>query len=298
MTARRRSLKFVAHLPSRNDTRNIADRIFVHASLWGALRRDARHPIARHFNRQLKVGRRVKLLPLCIGYALLLFFVFINTYNQVGHAIIWTLPLWLILFSLSYCTVWMGRMVALLSRQAQVGVLDEVSMIPPGQAFVFLVIGKVVLNEDDALAWLTLLRRYLAGIVFFSFFMALCVASMQIKQIVPLELAELVAALAVVALLIPLEHAQSTTIACLTAILVGVQLRGHIDKPSTAFVAFALTQILSYCLAIGVVIALDMVVISIAFALFLVIREVLIAGLWLLVLRQVNADDFRPGLAA
>lgn len=297
MTARRRSLKLGTRLPSATGALNLAPRIFARASLWQVLRRDARHPIVSHFNRQLKSGRRVRLLPVCIAYALLLFFIFINAYNLVGHAIIWTLPLWLMLLSLSYCTVWMGRIVALLSRQAQVGVLDEVSMIPPGQAFVFLVVGKVVLNEDDALAWLTLLRRYLAGIVFFSLFMALCVAAMQIKQIDALEMAALISSLALVALVIPLEHAQSATLACLTAIFVCTRLQSAIDKSSIALVAFLLTQILSYSLAIAVVVALEAVEVSIAFALFLVIRELLIAALWRLVLRQANEDDFRPRMA-
>ena len=295
--ARRRPLKIGALLPSRSDALHVAQIVLAHASLWQVLRRDARHPIASHFSRQLKAGRRVKLLPLCVAYALLLFFIFINAYNFVGHAIIWSLPLWLMLFSLSYCTVWLGRIVALLSRQAQVGILDEVSMIPPGQAFVLLVIGKVVLNEDDALAWLTLLRRYLAGFVFFSFFMALCVASMQIKRIDAVEMAALAAALALVALVIPLEHAQSVTLACLTAILVCARLRSPVDRSSIAFVVFLLAQIMSYSLAIAMVVALDAVEISLAFALFLAIRELLIAALWRSILRQVNEDDFRPRLA-
>ena len=297
MTARRRSLKFGARLPSRRDTLDFGRKLFARASLWQVLRRDARHPIASHFSRQLKPGRRVRLLPLSIAYALLLFFVFINAYSLIGDAIIWTLPLWLMLFSLSYCTVWMGRIIALMSRQAQVGILDEVSMIPPGQAFVFLVIGKVVLNEGDALAWLTLLRRYLAVIIFFSFFMALCVASMQISQIDPLELAALATALTLVALVIPLEHSQSAIIACLTAILVCTRLRNPIDKTSIAFVGFALMQILSYSLAIALVVALEAVLISIAFALYLLVRELLIAALWTYVLRLVNEDDYRPRLA-
>ena len=56
-------------------------------------------------------------------------------------------------------------------------------------------------------------------------------------------------------------------------------------------------QILSYSLAIALVVALEAILISIAFALYLVIRELLIAALWRVVLRQVNEDDYRPRLA-
>lgn len=290
MTARLRSLKFDWRAPSRAFTQNALHKVFIGASLWRSLRRDARHPIAAHFRRQLKPGRSVKLLPLSLAYALLLLFAFAQTFNMVDAAIMWTLPLWLMLFSLSYCAVWMGRIVALMSRQARSGVLDEVSMIPPGQAFVYVVIGKVVLNEDDALAWLTLLRRSIASIVFFVFLMAFCIAATQVGQVNPLQLAEMLAALALVALVIPVEHVQSTTIACLTAIVVCMRAQTTVDKSSIAVAGFVLLQILSYSLAIAFAVALQTVALSIMFALYLFIRELLIAALWKDVLRQVNED--------
>ncbi|MCY3781446.1 MAG: hypothetical protein OXG78_14125 [Chloroflexi bacterium] len=295
MMARLLPLKIEARLLSRASTRYALHRIFVRASLWHTLRRHARHPIAAHFSRQLKQGRRVNILPFSLVCALLLFFAFAHVYNFVSSAILWTLPLWLMLFSLSYCSIWIGRIVALMLRQTRAGVMDEVSMIPPGQAFVLLVIGKVVLNEGDALAWLTLLRRYLAGAVFFCFAMAFCIAATQVGQVNPFEFATMLAALLLVTLVIPLEHLQSTIIACLTAIIVCMRTQTNIDKASIAVAGFALLQLLGFALAIAVVIALEAVELSIMIALYLFIREILIAALWHLVLRQLNEDDFLLG---
>lgn len=291
MTAQRWRLKIEELLPRRADLSNTAGKLLISTSLWRALRRDARHPIAAHFGRQLKAGQRVNVLALGIGYGLLLTVFFAYSYSIVDHAIVWTLPLWLMLFSLSYCAIWIGRIVALMSRQARAGVLDEVSLIPPGQTYVYLVIGKMVLNQGDALAWLTLLRRYVAGLVLFSLLMALCIASTQIGQVNPLDLAALLVALAFVTLAIPLEHKQSAIIACLTAIIFCTRATGQIDKASAAVVGFALLQILSYALAIAIVVVLEAGELSLALALYLLIRELLILGLWRAVLGQANEED-------
>lgn len=225
--------------------------------------------MAAHFNRQLKQGRRVSILPLSLAFAALLFFLFFNTYNLIEQGIIWTLPLWLMLFSLVYCAVWIGRIVSLLARQARAGVMEEIGLIPPGRTYVFLVIGKIVLNEGEALAWLTMLRRYLAGMVFVCLCVALFVTAAQIGAIDLLELGVFLAALALMTLVIPLEHEQSVVLGFLTAILVSTRVRSHIDSASIAIVSFALLQILSYSLAIAVIIALDLADLALMLVLFL-----------------------------
>ena len=80
------------------------------------------------------------------------------------------------LFSASYCAIWIARIVPLMSRQSILGVLDEISVIPPGRVFVYLTVCKVVLNQDDAVLWLGLLRRVLAGLVTIVLLMSLCIA--------------------------------------------------------------------------------------------------------------------------
>lgn len=266
-------------------------RLSIPRALWRALTRDARHPIAAHFKRQLDQGRRIKVLPVSIGCGLLLLFAFANMYGSMRQAILWTIPLWLMLFSACAVAIWLGRMVALISRQARAGVMDEVGLIPPGRVFVYLVICKLVLNKNDALAWLTLLRRGMGGIVFISFLLSFCIAVTQVSQVSGLELLTLLLELLLMAVLFPLEHAQSVIIASLLAIVVSVRLRDGIDKSSVAFAGFALVQILTYSLALAGVIALEMTSLSIVIVLFLLLRELVVHGLWRLVLEGANEDD-------
>ena len=134
--------------------RDLIEAVFVRASLWSTLRRDARHPVARHLARHLNRDRRLSLLPLSLIFALALMLAFAYAYTVIADAVVWTLPLWLMLFSTFYCAIWIARIVALLMRQARDGVLEEVSVIPPGRVFVYVTVCKVVLNNDDAVVWL------------------------------------------------------------------------------------------------------------------------------------------------
>ena len=226
-----------------------------------------------------------------MAWAILLLIAFAFAFNRIDHAIVWSLPLWLMLLSAFYCVTWISRIVALMSRQARYGVLDEVSVIPPGRVFVYLTICKVVLNEDDALAWLTLLRRLMAGMMFFGLFMAMCLALTQLGQIKPVEIVVLLLELVLLAVVIPLEHAQSALIACLTAIIMCTRARSQIDRASLTAVCFVLLQILSYSLAIAAGVVSGISSLSVTIVLFIFIREMLILALWRLLLRDANEDD-------
>ena len=266
----------------------LSDQLFVRSSLWQTLRRDARHPVARHLQRQLKAGWRLPILPFSLVCAVPLLVLVTYTYHAVKEAIGWALPLYLMLFSTIYCAVWIARIVALTSRQARSGALDEVSVIPPGRVFIYLTICKVVLNEDDALYWLGLLRRVLAGGVFLMLIMSLCVAAAQMDQLSPWEVAAVFIELMLFALVIQLEHTQSTLSACLLAVLGGSRLRSGFDRSSIIVAGFLLLQILSYSLAMAAVVALGLSSLSIALALFLGARELLILLLWRVILRDAN----------
>lgn len=226
-----------------------------------------------------------------MAFALLLFFVIAYTYNVIDGVIVWALPLWLMLFSAFHCSIWIARIVALMSRQARSGVMDEVGMIPPGRVFVYLTICKVVLNEDEALAWLTLLRLALAGIIFFCLFMSLCIAVTLISGFSPLDFGAVLLELTLVAIIIPLEHTQSVVIACLLAIVFCTRIQSQMDKTSIAVAGFLLLQILTYSLAVAIVVVLEKHSLGVVLALFMLIREVLVFALWRIVLRDANEDN-------
>lgn len=284
---RRRALRLpgYAHLKLK-----LPEQLLVRRALWQTLRRDARHPVARHVSRQLKQARRLSILPFSLACAAPLLLLATYTYHAVNEAIGWALPLFLMLFSTIYCAVWMARIVALMTRQARSGAMDEVSVIPPGRLFIYLTICKVVLNEDEALYWLGLLRRVLAGGVLLMLIMSLCIAAAQMEQLRAWEFAAVAIELTLFAAVIQLEHTQSTLIACLLAIVAGSRPRSSFDRTSVIVAGFILLQILSFSLAMAVVAALGLSSLSIALALFLLLRETLIFVQWRAILRDANEE--------
>ena len=148
----------------------------VRALLWRELRRDASHPVATRLRRQLSRERKLPVLRLSLALGAAQLIALAYVYTAISQVILWLLPLWLMLFSASYCALWIARIVPMMSRQSTFGALDEISVIPPGRVFVYLTICKVVLNRDDAVVWLGFLRRVLAGLVLLLLMMSLCIA--------------------------------------------------------------------------------------------------------------------------
>ena len=272
----------------------LLERLFVRTALWRTLRRDARHPVARHLSRQLKHGRRLPLLPISLLCVIPLLALVAYSHHALSEAVGWALPLILMLFSSIYCAIWIARIVALLTRQTRSGALDEVSVIPPGRVFIYLTICKVVLNEDDALYWLSSLRRLAAAGVFLMLIMSLCIAAAQMDRLSPWQFAAVGIELALFAVVIQQEHTQSALIACLLSIAAGGRPSGLFDRASVIVVGFVVLQILSYSLAIAALVALGLPSLSLALALFLLAREVLIILLWRGILRDANEDNLPP----
>ena len=271
----------------------------IRALLWRELSRDASHPVAARLRRQLRGARQLPLVRFSLAFGALQLFALAYVYTAIGHRIVWLLPVWLMLFSASYCFVWIARIVPLMSRQSVLGALDEISVIPPGRVFIYLTICKVVLNRDDAVVWLGLLRRVMGGLVLLSLLLTLCIALTLLAESSILELAAILLDLALAAAVIWLEHSQSTALACLLAIEVATRVGGNVDKSSIALTTFALAQLLCYCLALALVIVLDQVKLSALLLLFLLLREFMVSALWRLILEGANeAQDLLPTAAA
>ena len=267
--------------------------MLVRAPLWRTLRRDARHPIAPHFQRLLQRGRRPPILALSVASGLMLMSALAFLHSRMSAAVVWTLPLYLLLFSTVYCTIWVAQIVAMLLRQARDGLLEEVSVIPRGRVFVYITVCKVVLNADDAIDWLSLLRLLLAGIIAFILAMAACIAFTQLSDVDPAELGSLLLELSLFILIIPLEHSQSAVLACLTSIEAVNRLPGSIDRTSAACIAFVLLQVLSYVFALAIGLAFGAQNLSLTLAVFVLARELLISALWRSILIQANAGGRR-----
>ena len=240
----------------------------IRASLWRDLSRDASHPVATHLRRQLNRARYLPVLRLSLALGIVLLILLTYSYTHIDHLVVWLLPVWLMLFSASYCAIWIIRIVPLMSRQSILGVLDEISVIPPGRVFVYLTLCKVVLNQDDAVVWLGLLRRVLAGLALLVLLMTLCIALTLLSESSILDLVAILLDLVLVAAVIWLEHSQSTVLACLIAVEASIRSNGNVDKTSVAVVAFALAQALCYAFTLAVIIGLEFTVLALGCSCF------------------------------
>ena len=239
----------------------------------------------------MNAARPWSVLRLSLVFAFVLLVLLAYAYVLLDHMIVWLLPVWLMLLSAPYCVLWIARIVPLLSRQSVLGVLDEISVIPPGRVFVYLTICKVVLNRDDAVLWLSLLRRVLAALISLVLLLTLCIALSLVSQTSIMDLAAILLDLALSAAVIWLEHAQSCVIACLIAVEACNRIDGNIDKTSVTVAIFALAQITGYALALALIILVDHIRLSAALFLFMLLRELLIAILWRRILDGANEES-------
>ena len=279
--------------------------VFVSHSIWQRINRPVYHPIAKHFLRQLKRDRAgPSVIAVALLAALFMLLAVARLFAIVGSGVLWTMPLWLTLYSLSYSARWIYRIVSLISRQGRDGVLDEVSVIPPGRVFIYLAICKVVLHEQDALAWVTMLRKFAAGILFLTLALPVLITLPKLESIDTSQLSLLLIELSLLSFVIVHEHKQSVVLACLLPMTLSHRLKGQIDGTSLVLVCYVVLQVLSFAIAIAVPAAtqatawwfklsIDLAAIGMAMmlALFLLVREMLIWVLWRTVLIQTNAEN-------
>ena len=277
----------------RSNWRWLAWHIRARSTLWRDLSRDASHPVASRLRRQMGGRRHLPILRVCVVVGAVLLILMAYAYAHIDHDFIWTLPIWLMLFSAVYCAIWIARIVPLMAKQSNFGVLDEISVIPPGRVFIYLTICKVVLNRDDAALWLGLLRRALAGLALLVLLLTLCIAFSLLAERSILELPGILIDLFFAAAVIWIEHSQSSALACLIAIEAPARFGGKIDQTVIAIFVFALAQLLSYTAALSAVIALNWLSLGVMLLLFILLRELLISALWRLVLHRANEDNFQ-----
>ena len=277
----------------RNSWRWFTWHIRARNSLWRILSRDASHPVASRLRRQMSRARYPPILRICAIFGAVLLILAAYAYANIHHDFIWTLPIWLMLFSAVYCVIWIARIVPLMAKQSMFGVMDEISVIPPGRVFIYLTICKVVLNRDDAVLWLGWFRRVLAGLALIVLLMTLCIAFALLSESSVLELAAILLDLFSSAAVIWIEHTQSAVLACLIAIEASTRFGGKIDQTIVAIVAFALAQILCYAAVLSVVIALNRLSLGLMLLLFIMFRELLASALWRLILHRANEEDFQ-----
>ena len=282
----------------------IFERWFVSNSIWQRLDRPIYHPIAKHFNRQLRQGTpspSVVSVSLLAGAFVLL--AFASVFSSLGSRVIWTIPLWLMSYSLLCSVIWIHKITVVVSRQGRDGVLEEVSVIPQGRVFIYVAICKVVLHERDALAWLTLIRKSAAVALFLCLFLPLLLTVYQLESVDLSKLLLFVTELSLLATVIYYEHVQSVALACLLPMALSHRLRGSVDGASLVVICFIILQILSYAFAVALPLIFQTFALrsgmdldssafglTLSLVMFLLIRELMLSSLWRTVLIQTNDD--------
>jgi len=255
--------------------------------IWQQLHQTQHHPISSHIRHQLHTKKPVlSVLPIAfvIGFmgiiGLLLLFL---TY---GAIVIFTVPLWLMIFSGGYIMPWLYRIIAILSRQRRNAVLDSINMIPDGSLFVSFTICHAVINDDDMLHWIQLLRHILLLIFITSTVMAMCLALSLLDFIDAGSLAIILIDMLLIAAVLHLEHQQSVIIACLLAIDISQNVSSSADHMVGTIIMYILVQFATIVFPICILILLQngiassLPYVSLFFALFLLCRELLMMYLW------------------
>ncbi len=276
-----------------NSWRWFSQHIRARSALWRILSRDASHPVASRLRRQLSRAPSLPILRVSAVFGAVLLILMAYAYAHIDHDFIWTLPIWLMLFSSVYCVIWIARIMPLMAKQSIFGVLDEISVIPPGRVFIYMTICKVVLNRDDAVLWLGWFRRVLAGLALIVLLMSLCIAFALLSESSVVDLAAILLDLFSAAAVIWIEHSQSAVLASLIAIETSTRSSGKIDQTVVAIVAFALAQILCYAAALAIIIVLNRLSLGLMLLLFIMSRELLASALWRLILHRANEEDFQ-----
>ena len=257
------------------------------SALYTELSKRPRNPVGRQLARQTRSPHRLHTVAVSLLWTMLVVCAAALSYNRVGVGLVWSLPLWLMLLSLVPSALWMTRIVNMLSKLSNAGMLDELSLIPAGRGFLQLTICQAVLSENDAAYWLGLLRRAVMGMALLMLLLALCIAFSQVGALDAADSGALLLDILLVALMIPLEGMQSAVAACLLGIRFGTGAFGAVEPASAAVAAFVLLQALSFAIAITGAILLHAPRPWLVFCLFLLSREMAIAILW----RKILPDD-------
>ena len=239
-----------------------------------------RNPLAAQLTRQQRSRQRFSVMSASLLWTLPVAAAAAFGYSRLDAGMFWTLPLWLMLWSVCPCALWLSRIVALLSRQSSAGVLDEISVIPPGRGFVCRTVCQLVLSADDAAWWLGLLRRGTAALALAALLLALCMALALSSTRDVAALGGLLLDLALLLPLFPLEGAQSALIVCMLGVHFGTRPPTAVEPVSAAFALFMLLQALSLAVPMAAAILLGVARPWLIFALFLLIRELAIAICW------------------
>ena len=279
--------------------------VFAGYACWQRFSKRDHHPIAAHFRRRLPRRQTVSAPALAVGSGIIILLAMAFAFHSIAEALVWTIPLWLMLHSFICSAAWIHRIVAMISRQSRAGVLDGISVIPPGPLFVYEVICKVVLHRNDDLAWLTAMRKFMALLLCISMLFPILVAASLTEEVNLFRLAVMLVEIALLATLVYGEHAQSVVLASALPILLARRLPAFLETSAYVAAAYVALQLFSFGVAlIPPILAsqspsptLQSLSLSLFLLMFLLLREAGLSLLWRLALVDANESiDARDAL--
>jgi len=255
-------------------------------TIWSQLHRMHYHVVSQRFQRYLRRQKgSFSVFPLVVAMGFVALGGFISTFSTFGTHAILTFPIWLMVFSGGYVVVWIYRITTVLAQQRRTGAISSLNAIPPGRFFVSLAICHAVLNKDDALVWIRLLRHIAVGLLLYVLMMVIMVTITQIEAISLGEFLSVVLDIGVMITLIYAEHRQSVLFGCLTAITLP-RFSNNGDSAPVAILGFVVLQTVTFAVPILIAVAAQALLgaeeplMALAFILFILIREALANGLW------------------
>ncbi|MCA9889000.1 MAG: hypothetical protein KC546_11540 [Anaerolineae bacterium] len=261
-------------------------------TIWSQLHRMHYHVVSQRFQRYLRRQKAsFSIFPFVIAMGFISLGGLSATFSRFGVQAVLTFPLWLMVFSGSYVIVWIYRITTVLAEQRRSGSLSSLNTIPAGRFFVSLAICHAVLNKDDALVWIRMLRHLVVGVILYVLMMVIMVTLTQIDTVELAETATIIFDIGVIVAVVYAEHRQSVLLGCLTAITLP-RATSNNDSASIAILGFVALQVATFAVPALIAIAVQMMIgreeplIAVAFLLFIILREGLVNLLWWIVSRH------------
>jgi hypothetical protein len=266
-------------------------------TLWRHLLYPVSHPL---FQRTLKTP--IALLPTsCLAW-------FVPLIGLLACCGIWTLTfqlrfsvavlllMALFCFSSIYVALWVVAISGAIARAHERGTYDLLCLAPPGALGANGAICIAVLHRDDALGWIDLVRKLIAGLLLFIFLLTLIATALRQKVLDSISFLQLFLDIAALSVASYVDHVQSVVLGSLVGMLVPVYRRTSVDSRIWAVAVFLTLQAATFLATFLIIIVIlpglhaESSPLLLSLPVFYLTREVFIISLWRVLAYQLNAN--------
>jgi hypothetical protein len=200
----------------------------------------------------------------------------------------------MIAFSSMYVVTWAMNISAALIREHEHHTYDLLCLSPPGALATNWAICTGVLHRDDALGWLDLLRKLMAGLLLFILLAVLLTTAWRQNTADPFQFFLLALDMVTLAAASYIDHVQSVVLGSLVGMLTPIyshsRLDAHLITAATFLALQTATLLVTLLVAIVILPGLNFSPPGLTLLVFYLTRETFIVGLWRLLSYHLNAD--------